>query len=69
MSSVKHQLDKKERLLRSEEYLRRQLESQMSKLTNQRICDKMLRVSADNIARLSLETPLMSPDLHWSKNK
>ena len=69
LSSVKLQLDKKERLLKSEEYLRRQLESQMSKLTNQRICDRMFRGSVDNVARHSLETPVMSPDLQWSRNK
>merc|ERR1712157_338334 len=40
--AVKSQLDVKEKMLRSEESLRKQLEVQMNKLANSRICDRMV---------------------------
>ena len=60
---MRQQLDVKEKKLVAEENMRRQLEAQMNKLTNQRICERMLRGSAENIAanRNSLETPTLSP--------
>ena len=61
--AVKSQLDIKEKMLRSEESLRKQLEVQMNKFANTRICDRMVRGSLDNLARHSLETPVMSPEL------
>ena len=62
--AVKSQLDVKEKMLRSEESLRKQLEVQMNKLANTRICDRMVRGSLDNLARHSLESPVMSPELY-----
>ena len=38
--SVRNQLDMKEKMLQSEESLRKKLELQMNKLTNSRICDR-----------------------------
>ena len=61
--AVKSQLEIKEKMLRSEESLRKQLEVQMNKFANTRICDRMVRGSLDNLARHSLETPVMSPEL------
>ena len=40
LMSVKNQLDIKEKMLRSEESLRKKLEFQMNKLTNSKICDR-----------------------------
>ena len=62
--AVRSQLEVKEKMLKSEESLRRQLEVQMNKFANTRICDKMVRGSLDNLARHSLETPVMSPELY-----
>ena len=62
--SVRSQLDVKEKMLKSESSMRKQLEVQMNKLTNSRICDRMSRGSLDNLARNSLETPIMSPELY-----
>ena len=62
--AVRSQLDVKEKMLRSEESLRKQLEVQMNKLANTRICDRMVRGSLDNLARHSLESPVMSPELY-----
>ena len=66
--SVRSQLDVKEKMLKSESSMRKQLEVQMNKLTNSRICDRISRGSLDNLARNSLETPIMSPELHRVKN-
>ena len=38
--SVKNQLDMREKMLKSEESLRKKLEFQMNKLTNSRISDR-----------------------------
>ena len=64
MISVRCQLDVKEKMLISEEALRKQLEVQINKLTNNRIREKIVRGSLDNLARHSLETPVMSPELY-----
>ena len=40
LMSVKNQLDMREKMLKSEESLRKKLEFQMNKLTNSRICDR-----------------------------
>ena len=40
MISVRNQLDMKEKMLQSEESLRKKLELQMNKLTNSRISDR-----------------------------
>ena len=70
--SVRSQLDIKEKMLKSEESLRKQLEVQMNRLTNSRICDRIVRGSLDNLSKNSLETPIMSPEhyrgVHYSQN-
>ena len=67
--SVRSQLDMKEKMLKSESSMRKQLEVQMNKLTNSKICDRIMsRGSLDNLARNSLETPIMSPELHREKH-
>ena len=70
--SVRSQLDIKEKMLKSEESLRKQLEVQMNRLTNSRICDRIVRGSLDNLSKNSLETPIMSPEHcrgpHYSQN-
>ena len=66
---MRTQLDMKEKMLQSEENLRRQLEVQMNKLTNTKIHDKMMRASMDSLHnRNSLETPVMSPEPHRIRN-
>jgi len=61
--AIRQHSDSKEKQLKAEQMLRRQLEQQVDKLTNQQISHRMARGSADNLARNSLETPVASPDI------
>ena len=63
LKALRQHSDSKEKQLRAEQQLRRQLEQQVDKLANQQISQRMARGSVDNLARNSLETPVVSPEL------
>jgi len=80
--ALKQHADSKEKQLRAEQLVRRQLEQQVDKLANQQISQRMMRGSSDmfrwsgdmvrgsmdNLGRNSLETPVMSPEI-WRERK
>ena len=80
--ALRQQADSKEKQLRAEQLVRRQLEQQVDKLANQQISQRMMRGSGDmfrgsgdmvrgsvdNLGRNSLETPVMSPEI-WRERK
>ena len=66
MKALRQHYDSKEKQLRAEQLLRRQLEQQVDKLANQQISRRMARGSMDNLSRNSLETPVVSPEI-WSQ--
>ena len=63
MKSLRQHSDSKEKQLRAEQLLRRQLEQQVDKLANQQISRRMARGSVDNLSRNSLETPVVSLEI------
>lgn len=80
--SLRQHSDSKDKQLRAEQLLRRQLEQQVDKLANHQISQRMMKGSADmlqgssdlvrgsmdNLGRNSLETPVMSPEI-WRERK
>merc|ERR1712098_897750 len=63
LKSLRSEMEMKQKILDSEQSQRKQLEVQVNRLTNSRICDRMMKGSLDNLPRHSLETPIMSPEL------
>jgi len=63
LQSSRSEIDMKQKMFESEQSQRKQLEVQVNRLTNSRICDRMMKGSLDNLPRHSLETPIMSPEL------
>ena len=66
--ALKQHSDSKEKQLKAEQLLRRQLEQQVDKLANQQISHTLARGSVDNIGRNSVETPVTSPEI-WNERK
>eukprot|EP00092_Neocalanus_flemingeri_P006732 GFUD01007272.1.p1 GENE.GFUD01007272.1~~GFUD01007272.1.p1 ORF type:complete len:950 (+),score=360.85 GFUD01007272.1:177-2852(+) len=63
LKALRQHSDSKEKQVKAEQLLRRQLEQQVDKLANQQISHRLARGSADNLARNSLETPVTSPEI------
>ena len=62
LKGVRQTCESKDKQLRAETLMRRQLEQQVDRLANREISQRLARASMENVARNSLETPIVSPD-------